>query len=159
MKTICSAIAAIAVIVASAFADTAPIEGHPEWGYTVTGLGDNGDETAVVFTNHAETATWTVPANLSDVRFLVVGGGGGAGAGTSGGGGGGGGVVTGLVHSLTKNAVITAKVGAGGAGGSSNGGSGVIGGNSSVAVNGISYVTAYGGGTGRTKANGGRGAR
>ncbi|MBQ6245684.1 MAG: hypothetical protein IJK04_02375, partial [Kiritimatiellae bacterium] len=135
-------------------ADIAPLDAHPEWGYTVSGLGANGDETAVVFTNHAETATWTVPANLSDVRFLVVGGGGGGGGGTWGPGGGGGGVVTGLVHSLAKNAVVTIAIGAGGSGGTSNGGSGGVGGNTSVAMDGVSYVTAYGGGAGKTKAQG-----
>ena len=45
-------------------------------GYTVTGLGDFKNEVAVVFTNHTKTATWTVPATLENVQFLVVGGGG-----------------------------------------------------------------------------------
>ena len=129
-------------------ADIAPLEGHPEWGYTVSGLGNNGDETAVVFTNHTETATWTVPTDLTDIKFLVVGGGGGAGAGTGGGGGGGGGVVTGLVHSLTKNTVVTAKVGAGGAGGSGNVGAGSAGSSSYFKVDDMTYVTANGGGQG-----------
>ena len=112
MKRTLSLIASAILAATVLLADIAPLDGHPEWGYTVSDLGANGDETAVVFTNSAETATWSVPANLSDVRFLVVGGGGGGGGGTWGPGGGGGGVVTGLVHSLTKNAVITAKVGA-----------------------------------------------
>ncbi len=160
MKTICSAIAAITVIVASTFADTAPIEGHPEWGYTVTGLGDNGDETAVVFTNHAETATWTVPANLSDVRFLVVGGGGGGAAGTQGGGGGGGGVVTGIVYTLTKNTEVAVTVGAGGAqSGNSNGAAGHSGYASSFGVGGTVYAKGNGGGTeGASGGSGGGGA-
>ena len=158
MKRMIVATVALTTLAARAlFAETAPLDGHPEWGYTVSGLGADGDETAVIFTNSAETTTWTVPANLTDVRFLVVGGGGGGGGGTWGPGGGGGGVVTGLVHTLTKNATITIAVGAGGTGGSSNGGSGGAGGNSTLAVNGLSYVTAYGGGAGKTKAKGGSG--
>ena len=135
---------------ATAFSEvvTAPLASHPEWGYTVSGLGEGGDETAVVFTNHAEAATWTVPTYLTNVQFLVVGGGGGAGAGTSGPGGGGGGVVTGLVHSLTKNAVVRATVGAGGTGGSSNAGAGTVGTSSSFEVDGVRFVTANRGGRG-----------
>ncbi|MBQ6926215.1 MAG: tyrosine-protein phosphatase, partial [Kiritimatiellae bacterium] len=53
---------------------------HPEWGYKVEGLGAGRNETALVFTNQAATMSWTVPANLENVRFLVVGGGGGGGA-------------------------------------------------------------------------------
>ena len=107
--------------------------------------------------------TWTVPANLTNVQFLVVGGGGGGGGDNcasdgcvGGGGGGGGGVVTGLVYSIAKNAVVTVSVGAGGAGGKAgtkpgtssydNYGAGKIGLNSSFAVGGITYVTAKGGG-------------
>ena len=158
MKRMIVATVALTALAARAlFAEAAPLDGHPEWGYTVSGLGADGDETAVVFTNSAETATWTVPANLTDVRFLVVGGGGGGGGGTWGPGGGGGGVVTGLVHTLTKNATVTIAVGAGGTGGSSNGGSGSVGSDSTLAVNGLSYVTAYGGGAGKTKTKGGSG--
>ena len=158
MKRTISLIASAVLAATALLADIAPLDGHPEWGYTVSGLGASGDETAVVFTNSAETATWTVPANLSDVRFLVVGGGGGAGAGTSGGGGGGGGVVTGLVHSLTKNAVITAKVGAGGAGGTGNVGGGSAGSSSYFSVDGVRYVTGNAGGKGGgSGANGGSG--
>ena len=135
-----------------------------EWGYVKRGLGAFGNEVAVVFTNHAaEAMTWTVPANLTNVQFLVVGGGGGGGGDNcasdgcvGGGGGGGGGVVTGLVYSIAKNAVVTVSVGAGGAGGKAgtkpgtssydNYGAGKIGLNSSFAVGGITYVTAKGGG-------------
>lgn len=133
---------------------TEPLADHPEWGYTVSGLGEDGDETAVVFTNSAEAATWTVPTDLTDVQFLVVGGGGGGGGGTWGPGGGGGGVVTGLVHSLTKNSEVVIAVGAGGMGGQGNGASGQLGLNSSFSVTGSTYVTAYGGGAGRNKAAG-----
>ncbi len=133
---------------------TEPLADHPEWGYTVSGLGEDEDETAVVFTNHTETATWTVPTDLTDVQFLVVGGGGGGGGGTWGPGGGGGGVVTGLVHSLTKNSEVVIAVGAGGMGGQGNGASGQLGLNSSFSVTGSTYVTAYGGGAGKNKAKG-----
>lgn len=137
---------------------TEPLADHPEWGYTVPGLGEDEDETAVVFTNHTETATWTVPTDLTDVQFLVVGGGGGAGSGTSGPGGGGGGVVTGLVYSLTKNAVVTAKVGGGGAGGTGNVGGGSAGASSYFSVDGVRYITGNAGGKGGgSGANGGSG--
>jgi len=136
----------------------------PEWGYVKRGLGAFGNEVAVVFTNHtAESMTWTVPADLTDVQFLVVGGGGGGGGDNcasdgciGGGGGGGGGVVTGLVYSVAKNAVVTVSVGAGGAGGTAGTkpgtssynycGGGIKGSNSSFAIGGITYVTAIGGG-------------
>ena len=144
---ICPAVARAEVV-------TEPLADHPEWGYTVYGLGEDGDETAVVFTNSAEAATWTVPTDLTDVQFLVVGGGGGGGGGTWGPGGGGGGVVTGLVHSLTKNSEVVIAVGAGGMGGQGNGASGQLGLNSSFSVTGSTYVTAYGGGAGRNKAAG-----
>ncbi len=144
----------------------APIEGHPNYGYTVTGLGELGNETALVFTNPAVTATWTVPSNLTDVKFLVVGGGGGGGGDVNagdgyqgGGGGGGGGVVTGFVYSVAQNAVISVTVGAGGAGGTAGSsrrptgvssgnyyGAGSKGGNSLFKVDNVTYVTADGGG-------------
>ena len=92
-------------------------------GYTVTGLGKFQNEVAVVFTNHTKTATWTVPANLENVQFLVVGGGGGGG-GTAyqqgGGGGGGGGVVTGIISSISIPDKVDIKVGRGGKGGASS---------------------------------------
>ena len=51
---------------------------HPEWGYKVEGLGAGHDEIALVFTNqNASSMAWTVPADLTDVQFLVAGGGGG----------------------------------------------------------------------------------
>ncbi|MBR2921591.1 MAG: hypothetical protein IKC27_09635 [Kiritimatiellae bacterium] len=138
-------------------------------GYKVYGLGENGDEVAVVFT---QNATWTVPANLKSAQFLVVGGGGGGGAdnhydaAAGGAGGGGGGVVTGEVD-LIKDATVAVTIGAGGAGGvlstdqkdgASSGyyyGGSKKGGNTTLAVGGTTYVTAYGGGRdqGVTKKN------
>lgn len=138
-------------------------------GYKVYGLGENGDEVAVVFT---QNASWTVPANLKSAQFLVVGGGGGGGAdnhydaAAGGAGGGGGGVVTGEVD-LIKAATVAVTIGAGGAGGvlstdqkdgASSGyyyGGSKKGGNTTLAVDGTTYVTAYGGGRdqGVTKKN------
>ena len=141
---------------------TEPLADHPEWGYTVSGLGESGDETAVVFTNHTETATWTVPTDLTDVQFLVVGGGGGGGCCTSGPGGGGGGVVTGLVYSLAKEVSVGVKVGAGGAGKTtaSTGAaqSSTAGGSSYFEVGATRYITAYGGGRATTGIGGSGGS-
>lgn len=135
-----------------------------EWGYVKRGLGAFGNEVAVVFTNHtAEAMTWTVPADLASVQFLVVGGGGGGGGdvkandGTQGGaGGGGGGVVTGIVYRLEKGATVAVSVGAGGAGGEAanktGSGSNVaygaakLGSSSSFSVDGSLYVRANAGG-------------
>ena len=93
-------------------------------GYKVIGLGEKGDEIALVFTNHTATINWTVPQNLKNAQFLVVGGGGGGGADCTpddenyqaGGGGGGGGVVTGFIN-LDKNELVSIKIGVGGKGG------------------------------------------
>ena len=92
-----------------------------ENGYKVVGLGENGDEVALVFTNHAQEITWTVPKNLRNVEFLAVGGGGAGGADgtngdkwTGGVGGGGGGVVVGSVANLASGANVIIKVGVGG---------------------------------------------
>ena len=131
-----------------------------ESGYKVYGLGENGDEVAVVFT---QTGSWVAPANIKNAQFLVVGGGGGGGAdvhddaAAGGAGGGGGGVVVGEVD-FAKNAEVAVTVGAGGAGGqlrtnqrdgASSGtyyGASKKGGNSVLKVGGTTYVTAYGGG-------------
>ena len=107
--------------------------------------------------------TWTVPQNLQNVQFLVVGGGGGGGGdvkandGTQGGaGGGGGGVVTGIVYRLEKGATVAVSVGVGGAGGEvankTGSGSNVaygaakLGSSSSFSVDGSLYVRANAGG-------------
>lgn len=133
------------------------------WGYTVSGLGDNRNEVAVVFTNHTETMTWTVPENLENVQFLVVGGGGGAGGAASwnkttgqynrgGAGGGGGGVVTGLVD-FVSGSIVSVTVGKGGEGGvrvnnTTNGTAAAksAGARSSFSIGETSYVIARGGG-------------
>ncbi|MBO5905823.1 MAG: tyrosine-protein phosphatase, partial [Kiritimatiellae bacterium] len=124
-------------------------------GYKVYGLGDNGDEVAVVFTS---TTDWTVPQNVKNVEFLVVGGGGGGGAdtGTSGefqggAGGGGGGVITGVIKEFSANSTVTITVGAGGKAGdngidNSGFGAGSTGEESSIALGTTKIVTAKGGG-------------
>ena len=89
--------------------------------------------------------TFSVPAGVQSVDYLVVGGGGGGASG----GGGGGGVLSGSNYAVTPSETITVVVGAGGAGG--NGGSGFTGtpggngGSSSFAS-----ITALGGGGGDT---------
>ena len=136
-----------------------------EVGYEIKGLAD-GRETAVVFTKDSYDISWTVPAKLESVQFLVVGGGGGGGGGAVGGvagaGGGGGGVVTGGVMSFSEGDKIKINVGAGGSGGTKSGGNkegitgkGASGSESVFTVNDVVYITAYGGGgDGGYKSNG-----
>jgi len=96
------------------------------------------------------TCEWTVPSNITEVTYLIVGGGGG---GASGGGGGGGVITNHGVSTLTvtPNAVMSVVVGAGGIyGGGGSGGSTVYatsGGNSTFGT-----LTAVGGGYGGTAA-------
>jgi len=97
-----------------------------------------------------QTTTWTAPAGVTSVEYLVVGGGGGSGGGfdTGGGGGGGGGMVLTGTLSVTPGTLYNIIVGDGGAGGISirspvsetNGSAG----NNSV----FGSVTAVGGGGG-----------
>ena len=127
-------------------------------GYKVYGLGEKGDEIAAVFTNHAQTINWNVPANLKNVQFLAVGGGGGGGADTNtsgeyqgGAGGGGGGVITGVIKEFSANSTVTITVGAGGKAGdngvaNSGYGAGSTGAESSIALGTTKIVTAKGGG-------------
>lgn len=127
-----------------------PIDG----GYRVFGLGKNGNEEAMVFT---QSDSWTLDKSLDNVQFLVVGGGGGGGADIStsnefqaGSGGGGGGVVTGVAN-LVKGQTLAITVGQGGQGGVRGGSSpyGAVASqatDSSFAINGVTTVTAYAGG-------------
>ncbi|MBO7309701.1 MAG: hypothetical protein J6V38_08740, partial [Kiritimatiellae bacterium] len=122
-------------------------------GYKVTGLPNN--EVAMVYTNHLRTATWTVPANLKNVEFLVVGGGGAGGNAESiyGPGGGGGGVVTGILTAVSRATVLEIFVGKGGEGSNSkSGAASEQGGTSKVTVSESDWIVAYGGGGGRQTA-------
>ena len=131
-------------------------------GYVLTGLGELGDQAAVVFTNSEAAVNWTVPRTFKNVEILVVGGGGGGGghykhdSDTSlyqgGSGGGGGAVVTGFIKELAEDQVVNVTIGVGGNGGSAttsataNAGAGGNGGNTVLKVGDLTYVTAYGGG-------------
>ena len=93
------------------------------------------------------SSTWTAPAGVNQVEYLVVGGGGGGGNGWDSGGGGGGGagmVLTGKL-SVTPGNAYPIIVGDGGAGGVSvrTTSNGVIGGTSQFAT-----IKAFGGGKG-----------
>lgn len=91
--------------------------------------------------------SFTVPAGITKVDYLVVG----AGGGGASGGGGGGGVLQGTDYSVTPGASIAISVGAGGAGG--NGGSaqsGVHGGKGGSST--FAAITALGGGGGSSSA-------
>jgi len=133
---------------------------------TVDGLGSlsnmvqgtpNVAETIIQFTTVGST-TWTAPANVTSVEYLVVGGGGGSGAthdGGAAGGGGGGMVLTGTI-SVVAGTTYDVIVGDGGAGGiglpspstrETDGSSGQI--------SEFSSIVALGGGYGyRSRANG-----
>ena len=94
------------------------------------------------------TTSWTAPAGVTSVEYLVVGGGGGGG-GVVGGGGGAGDFKTGTL-SVTPGSSYTVTVGAGGSGGVGNGNGSD--GSSSV----FSTITSTGGGGGAYNANNGR---
>jgi prepilin-type N-terminal cleavage/methylation domain-containing protein len=93
------------------------------------------------------TTSWTVPAEVTSVQYLVVGGGGSGGSGSSpGGGGGAGGFLTATGFTVSPGASITVTVGSGGAAvprdtyrPGNNGGNSVFG-----------TITAVGGGGGGT---------
>lgn len=97
----------------------------------------------------AGSTTWTAPAGVTQVQYLVVGGGGGGGqaADNAGAGGGGAGMVLTGNIAVSPGTSYTVTVGSGGAGGNSGSNVGALGGsvgNSSV----FSSVTALGGGGG-----------
>ena len=108
------------------------------------------------------TYTWTAPAGVTSVSYLVVAGGGGGGGGyptiTTGGGGGAGGMLTGTL-SVTPSTSYTVTVGSGGAAGAGGGASGSNGGAGGNSV--FASITATGGGYGawnqRVGGNGGSG--
>ena len=93
------------------------------------------------------TTSWTAPAGVTLVNYLVVGGGGGGGA-FFGGGGGGGGFLTGTL-AVTPGTSYTVTVGGGGNGASAGGGTG-----SSGSPSVFGSITAFGGGAGGSTQNG-----
>ena len=122
-------------------------------GYVITGLGAGGNEIAVVFTNTAQIIQWQSPVTFNNVEFLAVGGGGGGGGygkttDVGGAGGGGGGVATGVINSITPNAIFSIDIGEGGAGGvaGNNNGAASKGEDTSFAINSVNCLTAFGGG-------------
>lgn len=131
--------------------------GNPDdvWGQKISGLGDNGDEVALVFTKTGETLNWTPESTYQNVRFLVVGGGGSGGStpgagGSAGGGGGAGGMATGVVSVVSAGMPVSITVGKGGAYSTSKtaGDHGESGGDSKISVGDTAYVIAKGGGYG-----------
>jgi hypothetical protein len=100
------------------------------------------------------SGTFTIPANITSVKFILVGGGGAGGGSTAannGGGGGSGGYAEKYLSGLTPGNTITVTVGGGGAGVSgANGNAGTA---SSIAsgTQTITTVTANGGGGGQTQ--------
>jgi hypothetical protein len=96
------------------------------------------------------STTWTPPAGVTSVQYLVVGGGGAGGSVTAGGGGGGGGVLSGT---STVSSALTIAVGVGATADVASGGLGcrntrASGGNSGISGTGFTTVTATGGGSG-----------
>ena len=129
---------------------------NASWGYTISGLGDDHRDVALVFTNAAETAmSWRVPQNVTSFEFLVVGGGGSGGStpgsgNYAGGGGGAGGMATGVVATVTSGTQFAIEVGKGGEYSKSTtaGAHGQSGSDSKLAVGETPYVIAKGGGYG-----------
>jgi len=116
-------------------------------------------EPAITSFTTAETTTWTAPAGVTEVEYLVVAGGGGGGNGydNGGGGGGGGGMALSGTLSVTPGNSYTITVGDGGAGGVGDPGvgfrsnaNGATGSNSVFAS-----ITALGGGAGGGSRTGG----
>ena len=117
------------------------------WGKKITGLGTDGNDVALVFTKTNATMSMSLPKNVRNVTYLVVGGGGGGastGNAISAGGGGAGGVVSGTVTA----GKLTVNVGVGGAGASSGKKDNQPGGQSTLKVGSAEVIVAYGGGKG-----------
>ena len=91
------------------------------WGYVLTGLGNDGKDVALVFTNTApaEAMTLNLPSGVNKIWYLVVGGGGSGGSSYAdynhaGGGGGAGGMLE-AKDVVLEGRAISVSVGAGGA--------------------------------------------
>ena len=180
-KAICAAFVVLGALTVSAEITQKDLMHNGEKvGYQVFGLGEAGNEIAVVFTKTGADIPWSVPYELKNVEFLVVGGGGGGGASAhygsssptlAGAGGGGGGVITGYVN-FDENTTVLINVGQGGEGGkysayktgtndenTSGSGASIPGSPSVVKVGEAEYVKAMGGGNCKGLLNhGGEGA-
>jgi len=104
-----------------------------------------GADTVVTFSS-VGSRTWTAPANVTSLQYLIVGGGGGG----SGGGGGAGGVLYNSSYSVTPGNSYTVVVGDGGSGSDAS----VSGGDGSNSS--FNSIVAYGGGGGGARQAGGR---
>ena len=137
------------------------------WGYVLTGLGNDGKDVALVFTNTApaEAMTLNLPSGVNKIWYLVVGGGGSGGVRRSnnnvgGGGGGAGGYWESEDCSLNGARSISVSVGAGGAAAVPSSYNGTLKGNngtSSKLTFGETVVTAAGGGGGAGNGAGSKG--
>jgi hypothetical protein len=123
-------------------------------GVPVWGSGGAGNLTETVFT--ASDATYAIPAGVTGIWALVVGGGGGGGASatataTNAGGGGGAGQILEKFFAIAGgDTTLNITVGAGGAGGATSGAKGSSGATSSIVGNtsATTYASASGGGGG-----------
>ena len=163
MLAVLSAAAAAAFLAFSARADIAeepllnPDDPTDVWGKKITGLGENGDETALVFTKTGATMNWTLPEGVKSIWYLVVGGGGSGGTSyADGNGGGGGGGAGGMLEEqdvavLSRDIFVSVGKGGAAVSGTSNNKSsrpaGNTGDNSSLTIDGVA-ITAHGGGGG-----------
>lgn len=92
------------------------------------------------------TGTWTVPAGVNSIQYMIVGGGGGGGVGSSSSAGGGG---AGAFYETTEPVAVTAGTSIGatiGNGGATQGTAGSAGNNGADSI--FDSITAYGGGGG-----------
>jgi len=153
-----------AVVVSSFFISSALIAISPANAAACSGTtGTSGSYTLMQFTAAQSGCTWSIPAGVSAVDVLIVGGGGGAGFGNLGGGGGAGQVLASKsAFSVVPGDAVTLTVGNYGAGGyNDNSGSwnyGSDGSPSSVTINSSTYsATGGGSGGGNNRANGNNG--
>ena len=125
-----------------------------DWGYEFA----LGSDTVRVYTNTASAGfAWTIPSDVTSIRYLVVGGGGGGGGKSQYGGGGGAGGMKDDVLAVASGDQLVIRVGAGGAGATSESVS-ANGEASSISRNEAALVTVAGGGAGGCGGVGSEGA-
>ena len=135
---------------------------YTEWGYSNVVKVAGVKRCVLAFTQVGKQHTFTLPSNVKELDYLIVGGGGGGG-GYMGGGGGAGGLIAANGVAIAKGTTLSVLVGAGGVGGvggvdvAGNGGKGSI---STLSYGGTS-LSADGGGAGgggwKAGGNGGSG--